>query len=71
MIPRYEKEEIKRIWLEENKTGLWQRVELAVLCVKVYLKQLAKGVYAEIRDALESNPIDLVWWKNREKETHL
>jgi len=69
MIPRYEKERIKKIWSEENKTGLWQRVELAVLCAKDYLKQLAIGIYKTICDRLEDNAIDLIEWKKIEKET--
>ena len=71
MIPRYEKEGIKRIWSEENKTGLWQEVELAVLCAKVHFAGLAQEVYyLKIRDILRTSPIDLVEWKKIEEETH-
>jgi adenylosuccinate lyase len=71
MIPRYEKEEIKKIWSDESKTNLWQEVELAVLCMRVNFAGLAWELYRKIRDILKGVPIDLLWWKKREKEeTH-
>ena len=41
MISRYEKQEIDRIWSDENKTELWQKTELAVLEARVNLGDLS------------------------------
>ena len=66
MIPRYEQVEITKIWSDENKVILWQRAELAV--IKAVLGETSMEIYLKIRRLLLKHPIDIGWWKNREKE---
>ncbi|MFA5753917.1 MAG: lyase family protein [Patescibacteria group bacterium] len=68
MHPRYEDKNIKRIFSDEFKLDLWQKLELAVLQARVNLKRIPKETYNEIADRLNTNPIDLDWWRNRDKE---
>ncbi len=69
MIPRYEQKEISEIWSDDNKTLSWQKTELAVIKARAALGEFSIRTYIKIRQILLRNPIDLVWWKNREKET--
>ena len=68
MIPRYSKPEISKIWSDENKVRLWQETELAVLGARVALGKLSHLIYADIKKIWQDNPVDLTWWKEREKE---
>ncbi len=66
MIERYENQEIKRIWSNENKLALWQETELAVVQARADLGRLAPKIADEI-SALRSFPIDIAWWLEEEK----
>lgn len=68
MIPRYEQAEITRIWSDENKLSLWEKTELAVIKARVALSELSRETWLEMRRILRKNPIDISWWKNRDKE---
>lgn len=70
MIPRYAQLEILGIWSDDNKLILWQGTELAVLEARVVLGQLDRVIFDAIAEVWAKNPVDLVWWKNREKETN-
>ncbi len=67
---RHENTEIKAFFSDENKLQLWQTVELTALEAKVNLKKIPKEIYLEIKECLEANPIDIDWWKARDKEIH-
>lgn len=69
MIVRYESEEIAVIWEDRNKVLLWQETELAVMRARVNLGRTPIEVYREISQILVEHPIDLDWWKEREKIT--
>lgn len=68
MINRYEKPVIAGIWSDEYKLKLWQETELAVILAKERLKRISEGIASKIRGILTITPIDLEWWKAREKE---
>ncbi len=68
MIERYEDKDIKIIWSNERKVELWQGVELAVIEAMENLGQIAGGIYSRVAEILSSQPIDLDWWLQRERE---
>ncbi len=68
MIPRYEQEEVVKIWSDENKLLLWQGTELAVIKARANSGQIPIEVYAEINAILMQNPIDITIWKQLEKD---
>jgi adenylosuccinate lyase len=70
MIERYENPEIARIWSDENKTRFWQDTELRVILAKAEKGKIPSHIARGIADKLEDIPIDPVWWKKRENETH-
>lgn len=71
MIDRYKDLEIDKIWSDENKLWLWQETELAVLKAMVYLGNgLGEEDYEKIKQSLEKNPIDIKWWKEKERDIH-
>jgi len=67
MHERYIKPEIKEIWSDEHKLNLWQELELILIKARANLGRIKQKVYEEIRDILTNTPIDLAWWKNRDK----
>ena len=67
MIPRYMSAEIARIWSDENKTALWQDVELAVIEARRDSGEISQGHFEIVERSLLDNPIDLKWWLEREK----
>lgn len=67
MISRYASQEITEIWSDEKKVVNWQKTELAVIEAMANLGQIDAQVFQEIRTALLANPIDIFWWKAREK----
>jgi adenylosuccinate lyase len=69
MIKRYEDKVIAIIWKDEEKLAAWQKVELAVIEARVYLGFVSQDIFLKIKTILESNPVDIEWWKEREKET--
>jgi adenylosuccinate lyase len=70
MIKRYANELIAGIWTDEEKLAAWQKVELAVIEARVFLGLVHQDIFFEIKKILESTPVDIVWWKAREKETN-
>lgn len=70
MIERYEQSEISKIWSDVSKTELWQDTELNVLRAKAEKGKISPDVARGIADILMKIPIDLAWWKEREKATH-
>jgi len=69
MIKRYEDKEIAGIWKDEEKLAAWQKVELAVIEARVSLKIIPIEIFSQIKSILELHPVDIEWWKEREKET--
>ena len=69
MIDRYTDVMIARIWRDEEKLAVWQDIELVVLAAKVLQGSIPKEVSAGIKLKLEATPVDIAWWKAREKET--
>lgn len=49
MIPRYTREQMARIWADENKFSLWLKVELAVCEAMAELQMIPKEAVEEIR----------------------
>lgn len=70
MIQRYANAEIERIFGDENKTFLWQEMELVVIEAKEDLKMIPEGTHKKIKQIWESNPIDLKWWLAKDEEIH-
>jgi len=70
MIRRYENPVIAGIWTDAQKVAVWQKVELAVIEARECLGLIPLGTHAKIKSILEANPVDLDWWKAREKETN-
>jgi len=68
MIPRYAQAEITEIWSDRNKLELWQKSELAVIEAKVNLNQVTRDVFVKISEILKGAPIDLEWWKKKDRE---
>lgn len=68
MIPRYAQTEITEVWSDKNKLELWQRSELAVIEAKVNLNQVVPDVFVKISEILKGAPIDLEWWKKKDRE---
>jgi len=68
MIERYENSGIAAIWCDRNKLGLWRKTELAVIHAKEKLGRIPRGIFGKIKKILLANPIDLVRWKEKEKE---
>jgi adenylosuccinate lyase len=69
VIKRYENPQIAEIWTDESKLACWQKVELAVIEARDSLKIIPEEIYSKIRDILRANPVDIAWWRDREKET--
>lgn len=69
MIKRYASPDIEKIWADENKIAIWQKVELAVMAARVKLGLLPSAIFDDMQNALMQKPADLVWWKAREEET--
>ncbi len=70
MIERYTDGKIVEIWSDSHKLSLWQKTELAVIEAMANLGRIERGVYSRIREALDGNPIDIEWWKQRDQEIH-
>lgn len=70
MDPRYSgNDAIKKTWTTEQKLLRWQQVELAVIDARAKSRR-QKERAARIRGILEGTPIDVEWWKARDKEIH-
>lgn len=68
MITRYASKEIDQIWSDGNKLVLWQNTELAVIQARAILGVVDSLIYSQILAILESNPIDLAWWLEKDKQ---
>jgi len=68
MIPRYENEEIKLLWTNEEKLKRWDSVELAVLEARAQRNEIDHGAAATIDHILTDHPADIAWWLARDKE---
>jgi adenylosuccinate lyase len=69
VIDRYEQKEIKPIWTDEHKTRLWQDTEMANMKSLVKNGKMPEKDFLNIRRTWKTRPVDIVWWKTREKET--
>ena len=49
MIERYAREEIKKIWEEENKYKIWLDIEIAAAQAMEKLKIIPKGVASKTK----------------------
>lgn len=70
MIERYRNALIAKIWTDEETLLLWQRTELAAIKARVMLGGLDDTIYDEVERVLCETPIDLIYWKQRDKEIH-
>ena len=70
MIPRYQKAVIEKIWSDAEKTRRWQETELAVIEARSKAGQIPEDVFGRIELVLMASPIDVEWWKQRDKEIH-
>jgi len=68
MHERYAQKSISSIFSNENKLQLWQATELAVIRALEELGLIPSGTYEKIKGIWEANPIDVAWWKVRDKE---
>jgi len=68
MIERYSNQKIKTIWSNEEKLKRWQEVELAVIFAREQMGIFPQGIHERIKAILENKPIDVDWWKARDKE---
>ena len=69
MIERYANKQISETFSDATKVKLWQKTELAVIEAREILRIIPKGTHEKISSILLSTPIDLNWWKEKEKET--
>lgn len=70
MHERYNIPQIIKLWSDRHTLNLWQKVEFGVICVSEELHLFPKGVYENVREILEKIPIDIPWWKAKDKELH-
>jgi adenylosuccinate lyase len=68
MHERYIREKISLIFSDKSKLEGWQEVELAVIWARERLRRIPEGICRKIKDIWDANPIDIAWWKARDKE---
>lgn len=68
MHERYTNPTIAKLFSDETKLNLWQKLELAVLQAKTDLHLIPFDVFREIEKILITQPIDIEWWKERDAE---
>ena len=49
MIERYSREEIKKIWQDQNRYKIWLEIELAAALAMEKYKIIPKGVYKKVK----------------------
>ena len=49
MIERYSREEIKKIWQDQNRYKIWLEIELAAAQAMEKFKIIPKGVYKKVK----------------------
>ncbi len=67
MIERYSQIPIDRIFSDSNKLKLWQETELAVIQAYSEAGLCTKSDFDELSSILLKKPIDVRWWKRRDK----
>jgi adenylosuccinate lyase len=70
MHERYLVPQISKLWSDEHTLELWQEVEFKVIRVSEELHLFPKGVFANMIAILRNLPIDIPWWKAKDKELH-
>jgi len=70
MNERYANENITKFFSDEYKLELWQKTEFAVMSARVELGLMSRRDCETIITVLKNNPIDIEWWKRRDKEIH-
>ncbi|QQG52274.1 MAG: hypothetical protein HY931_02930 [Candidatus Falkowbacteria bacterium] len=70
MLERYANSEINKIFTDEHKLQLWQETEFAVIRAMLRLRMIDRDDSAAIITTLQESPIDVEWWKKRDKEIH-
>jgi len=70
MVSRYANLKINQIFSDEHKLELWQKTELAVIKARANRNLIDPKIYNRILNILRRNPIDVEWWKRRDKEIH-
>ncbi len=70
MDPRYVKSDVTKAWSNEHKLGLWQGTELAAMSAQVELGNVPLEAFRKIDSLWRATPIDVEWWKARDKEIH-
>lgn len=70
MLDRYANPKIAEIFTDEHKLNLWQETELAVIKAMLELGMISQKNYEIIFMTLKTTPIDIEWWKKRDKEIH-
>lgn len=70
MNERYANSKITEIFSDKYKLELWQKTEFAVMQARVELGLMGKKDCETIITILKNNPIDIEWWKRRDKEIH-
>lgn len=70
MLERYANKEITEIFSDENKLQLWQETEFAVIKAMFHLRMIDPNDGPNVIITLKDIPIDLEWWKKRDKEIH-
>lgn len=68
MHDRYEKRKIAVLFSDEKKLLGWQDTELAVIEAAECLGKFPPDTHGAISDILNNTPIDIAWWKSRDKE---
>jgi len=71
MDERYKDGKITKTFSNQHKLWLWQETELAVIEARVNLSVMKnRTILQEIADIFHDHPIDIKWWKKRDKEIH-
>lgn len=70
MDERYVDPRVKKIWSNENKLKLWEKTELAFIAALVFFGLAPKSVYRKIKAIWGKIPINIKWWKMRDKKIH-
>jgi adenylosuccinate lyase len=64
---RYAQLEITEIFGDKAKTALWDDTELAVIRALQNAGIVPDKTYESIRLVFDANPVDLAWWKERDR----
>ena len=71
MDERYKDRKIARTFSNQHKLWLWDEGEFAVIAARINLSVMKnQRILREIVDTLHSHPIDIKWWKKKDKEVH-